>query len=169
MHGEAGRRKRKRVRRISRARIFAGHPLKTGVYSVTVMALAYLSVAAAISLVFSYLHDMTYSLVLWTLPPGAFLGYGLLVMERLLSELKIYMFSAMGKLLTAFLLFFAHVIGYLALSSLIVIYPLGYVMVRFWGMPGMAGQYSLFSVNFFIVLAILSWLRNMRTAPCCCF
>ena len=169
MHGEAGRRKRKRVRRISRARIFAGHPLKTGVYSVTVMALAYLSIAAAISLVFSYLHDMTYTLVLWTLPPGAFLGYVLLVMERLLSELKIYMFSAMGKLLTAFLLFFAHVIGYLALSSLIVIYPLGYVMVRFWGMPGMAGQYSLFSVNFFIVLAILSWLRNMRTAPCCCF
>ncbi len=169
MHLAAGRRKRRRVRRISRTRIFDGHPLKTGVYSVTVMALAYLLITATISLVFSYLHNMTYSLVLWTLPPGAFLGFVLLVMERLLGELKIYMFSAMGKLLTAFLLFFAHVIGYLALSSLIVSYPLGYVMERFWGMPGMAGQYSLFSVNFFIVLAVLSWLRNIRTEPCCCF
>ncbi len=78
------------------------------------------------------------------------------------------MFPQMGKLLTAFLLFFAHTIGYLALSSILVSYPLGYVMENFWDLPGMAGQYSLFSVNFFIILAIVSWLRNMRAEPCRC-
>jgi hypothetical protein len=82
--------------------------------------------------------------------------------------LKENMFFHVGKLLTAFLLFFAHTIGYLALSSIIVSYPLGYVIDKFSNMSGMAGQYSLFSVNFFIILAILSWLRNMRTEPCRC-
>jgi hypothetical protein len=90
-------------------------------------------------------------------------------MERGLARLKEYMFHPMGKLLTAFLLFFAHIIGYLALSSLLVSYPLGFVMEKVWELPGMAGRYSLFSVNIFIVLAILSWLRNMRALPCRCF
>jgi len=166
---EAGDRKRQKVRRISRARILDGHPLRTGMYAVTVMALAYLFITAAISLFFSYLHDVTYSLVFWSLPAGAILGYVLLVMERLLGGLKIYMFSHMGKLLTAFLLFFAHIIGYLALFSVIVSSPLGYVMERLWGLPGTAGQYSLFSANIIIVLAVLSWLRNIRTEPCCCW
>jgi len=67
------------------------------------------------------------------------------------------------------LLFFVHIIGYLALSSIIVSYPLGYVMEKSWSMSGMAGEYSLFSVNFFIVLALLSWLRNVRSLPHRCF
>jgi len=165
---QAGGRKRRKARRISRARILDGHPLRTGIYAVTVMVLAYLFVTAAISLSFSYLHAVTYSLVFWSLPAGAFLGYVLLVLERLLGGLKIYMFSHMGKLLTAFLLFFVHIIGYLSLFSIIVGSPLGYVMERLWGLPGVAGQYSLFSANFIIVLAVLSWLRNIRTEPCCC-
>ena len=111
---------------------------------------------------------MNFSMVIWAIPPGGVLGLVLLVMERLLGRLKEYMFFGMGKLLTAFLLFFIHTIVYLALSSIIVSYPLGYVMEKFWGMSGMAGEYSLFSVNFFIVLAILSWLRNVRTPPCRC-
>jgi hypothetical protein len=74
----------------------------------------------------------------------------------------------MGGLLTAFLLFFLHVIGYLALSSLLVTYPLGFAMQEFWEMRSLAGEYSLFAVNFFIVLAIVSWYRNVRTNPCKC-
>ena len=168
MHLESGKKKRGRFRRISKARILDGHVLKVGVYALTVMVLAYMSVTAAISLLFSYFHEVDYSLALWTLLPGALLGYVFLVMERSLGLLKEYMFPRMGKLLTAFLLFFTHTIGYLALSSLIVSYPLGYVMEKFSGMAGMVASYSLFSVNFFIILAILSWLRNMRTPPCRC-
>jgi len=168
MHLNIREKKRVRFRRISKARIFDGHPLKVGVYALTVMVSGYVFIAAVISLGFSYFHKVDISLVLWALIPGALLGSALLVMERTFGWLKVHMFPQMGKLLTAFLLFFAHTIGYLTLSSLIVSYPLGYVMEKSWGMSGMAGKYSLFSVNFFIVLAVLSWLRNLRTPPCCC-
>jgi len=160
--------KRARLRRVSKARIFDGHVFKVSVYAFTVMVLAYSLITAVISLLFSYIHGVGFSLVFWAFLPGALLGYGLLVLERTLARLKRFMFSQMGKLLTAFLLFFVHTIGYLALSSVIFIYPLGFVMEKFWSMPGMAMEYSLFSVNFFIVLAILSWVRNVRTPPCRC-
>lgn len=165
MHIEVSENKRGRFRRISRARVFDGHVLKVSAYAVTVTAATYMLITAAISLLFSYFHVVGYSLVLWTLLPGALLGCVLLVMERGLGWLKEQMLPQLGRLLTLFLLFFAHTIGYLAVSSIIVSYPLGYVMEKFWGLPGIGGQYSLFSVNFFIILALLSWLRNMRTFP----
>ena len=168
MHTEVKEKKRGRFRRVSKTRIFDGQPLRPNAYAVTVMVLAYLLITAAISLLFSYFHEVDSSLVFWSLLPGALLGYVLLVAERTLGRLKESMFLHVGKFLTAFLLFFAHTIGYLALSSIIVSYPLGYVIDKFSNMSGMAGQFSLFSVNFFIILAILSWLRNMRTEPCRC-
>ncbi|KPJ98050.1 MAG: hypothetical protein AMJ60_09640 [Desulfobacterales bacterium SG8_35] len=168
MYSAAGKKKRAGFRRVSRARIFDGPALKAGLYAVTVMVSVYMFITAAISLLFSYFHEVDFSLVLWALLPGALLGYFLLVMERSFARLKEYMFPGMGRLLTAFLLFFVHTIGYLALSSVIVSYSIGYVMETFWNMPGMAAEYSLFSANFFLVLAILSWLRNVRTLPCRC-
>lgn len=160
--------KRGRFRRVSRARIFDGPVLRVSVYAATVMITAYIVLTAAITLLFTFLYEVDTSLVLWTLMPGAVLGYLLLVMERLLSRLKELMFPSMGRVLTAFLLFFLHTIGYLSLSSLVVSYPLGIIMKRFLAVSGMAADYSLFSVNFFIVLAIFSWLRNVRTPPCRC-
>jgi len=168
MYLEARGKKRGRFRRVSRARIFDGHLVWVNLYAVAVMVLASLLITALISLLFSYFHEAEFLLVLWTLLPGALLGYVLLVVERALGRLKEYMFPQMGNLLTAFLLFFAHIIAYLAFSSIIVSYPLGYILEEVWGMAGMARQYSLFSANFFIILAILSWLRNMRAEPCRC-
>jgi hypothetical protein len=168
MHSDARDRKRKRLRRVSKTGIFDGHPLKVSVYSVIVIVVSYSCITAAISLWFFYSHEINLFLVFWTLLPGALLGFFLLIMERWLVQLKEHMFPGMGKLLTAFLLFFAHIIGYLTLSSLVFSYPLGLVIEKYWSTPGMAGEYSLFSVNFFIVLAILSWLRNVRTDPCRC-
>ena len=151
--------------RVSKARIFDGHPLKLNVYAVFVMVLTSVVITSTISFLFSFLHKAEYFIIFWTLLPGALLGFVLLVLERLLVHLKNYMFPQMGKLLTAFLLFFIHIIGYLALSSIIMSYPIGYLMEKTIGMTGMAGEYNLFSVNFFIVLAILSWLRNVRSGP----
>ena len=165
MDSKVGKKKKVRFRRVSKARIYDGHPLKVGVYAVTVMVLAYLFITAAISLLFAYFHEEEISLVLWTLLPGALLGYLFLVLERVLGLLKEYMFLQMGKLLTAFLLFFVHIIGYLSLSSIIVSFPLRFLMEKSWGM---AGEYSLFSANFFIVLGLLSWLRNVRMPPFRC-
>ena len=169
MQIKTGEKNREKFRRVSRARILDGHILKAGIWAVLAMVVAYMLLTAAISLLFIYFHEVHFSLVLWALPPGAMLGYVLLVMERTLGQLKEYMFPGMGKLLTAFLLFFAHTIGYIALSSIIVSYPIGYVMEKTWGISGAAGQYSLYSVNFFIVLAVLSWLRKVRTPPHRCF
>jgi hypothetical protein len=165
MDSKVAKTKKVRFRRVSKARIYDGHPLKVGVYAVTVMVLAYLFITSAISLLFAYFHEEEISLVLWTLLPGALLGYLFLVLERVLGLLKEYMFLQMGKLLTAFLLFFVHIIGYLSLSSIIVSFPLRFLMEKSWGM---AGEYSLFSANFFIVLGLLSWLRNVRTPPFRC-
>ena len=158
-----------KFRRVSRARIFDGHPLKLSVQAVFQMVVIYIGITSVISLLFSFLHQAEYFLIFWTVLPGAFLGFALLVLERSYVQLKNYMLPQMGKLLTAFLLFFIHTIGYLAFSSVVVNYPIGYLMAKKEGMTGMAGEYSLFSVNFFIVLALFSWLRDVRSLPNRCF
>jgi hypothetical protein len=161
-------RKKKTFHRVSRARLFDGDPLKIGAGGGALMALLYMGITAVLSLLFSYIHDSNGQLVLWSLLPGALLGITLLVLERSLSSLKTFMHPGMGSLLTAFLLFFLHIIGYIALSSLLLTYPLGFVMQDFWEMQGLASKYSLFTVNFFMVLAIMSWFRNVRSTPCKC-
>lgn len=169
MQDESTAKMRGRFRRVSKARVFDGHVFKAGFFAVSAMVLAYMLMTAVISLLFIYFHEVPFNLVLWTLPAGALLGYILLIVERTLGQFKEIIFPGMGKLLTAFLLFFAHTIGYIALSSIIVSYPVGSIMEKTWGMAGAAAEYSLFSVNFFIVLAVLSWLRNVKTPPCRCF
>ena len=159
----------RRFRRVSKSRIFDGHPLKLSIHVLLMMVLTYVIITSVITLLFSFFHQTEYTLIWWTLLPGALLGFVLLVLERLLGQLKNSMFFQMGKLLTAFLLFFTHIIGYLALSSIVLSYPIGYFMEETMGMTGMAGEYSLFSVNFFIVLGLLSWLRNARSLPNRCF
>jgi len=168
MPAEHNKTSEKTFRRISRARLFDGDPLKIGAGGGALMAIVYMGITAGLSLFFSFIHDSGVQLVLWSLLPGAVLGMTLLVLERSLSRLKAWLHPGMGGLLTAFLLFFLHVIGYLALSSLLVTYPLGFAMQEFWEMRSLAGEYSLFAVNFFIVLAIVSWYRNVRTNPCKC-
>jgi hypothetical protein len=158
-----------RFQRVSKARIFDGHPLQLSIQAVAIMAAFYIIITFIISLLFSFLHQTEYFLIFWSILPGAFLGFVLLVLERSLVQLKNYLLPQMGKLLTAFLLFFIHTIGYLALSSIIVSSPIGYLMAKTEGMTGMAGKYSLFSVNFFIVLALFSWWRNVRSGPKPCF
>ena len=169
MNSKIAEKDRGRFRRVSKARIFDGHPLKLSIHVLLVMVFTYAIITSVITLFFLYFHEAEYSLIWWTLLPGASLGVVLLVLERLLGQLKNRMFLQLGKLLTAFLLFFTHIIGYLALSSIMVSYPIGYFMEKTMGMTGMAGEYSQFSVNFFIVLALLSWLRNVRSLPNRCF
>ena len=168
MVADKGKGKEKKFHRISRARLFDADPFKIGVGDGARMAFLYMGITACLSLFFSYIHASGGQLVLWSLLPGAVLGLTLLVLERLLSRLKTFLHPGMGSLLTAFLLFFLHIIGYLALSSLVVTYPLGFIMQDVRGMNGLASKYSLFAVNFFIVLAMVSWFRNVRSTPCKC-
>jgi hypothetical protein len=158
-----------RFHRVSRARIFDGNPLKINVYALSIMTVTFVIITGLVALLFSLVHKTDYSLIFWVLLPGGLLGFVMLVTERSLTKLKIYLLPRMGKLLTAFLMFFTHIICYLALSSIIVSYPLGYIMERILGLNGMGSQYSLFSGNFFILLALLSWLRNVRNSSYRCF
>jgi hypothetical protein len=158
----------KSFRRISKARLFDGDPLKISAGGAALMGFICISITTCMSFIFSYIHESGYKLVLWTLLPGVLLGIALLVLERSLSRLKVWMYPGMGRLLTAFLLFFLHIIGYLAFSSLLITYPMGFVMEGVQELTGIAREYSLFSVNFFIVLAILSWYRNVRSEPSKC-
>lgn len=160
--------KKKSFRRISRARLFDGDPLKFSAAGGALMAILCMGLTVCLSLFFSFTHQLGGQLALWSLLPGAVLGVALLVLERSLSRLKSFMYPGMGGLLTAFLLFFLHTIGYLALSSLLVTYPLGFVMQDLWEIKGLANKYSLFAVNSFLVLAMLSWFRNIRSEPCKC-
>ncbi|MBW2467590.1 MAG: hypothetical protein JRF02_09850 [Deltaproteobacteria bacterium] len=169
MGNKTGERDSGRFQRISKARIFDGHPLKLSIQAVLVLVSSYTAITSIISILFSYFYRAEYSLVYWTLLPGAFLGLVLLVLERFLGKLKSYLFPQFGKLLTAFLLFFIHLIGYLALSSIVVNYPVGFIIEKTSGLAGVASEYSLFSGNFFIVIGLLSWLRNVRAAPYRCF
>lgn len=168
MVAEKSKLKEKTFHRISRARLFDGDTLKIGAVDGARMAFLYMCITACLSLFFSYIHGSGGQLVLWSLLPGAVLGITLLVLERSLSRLKTFLHPGMGSLLTAFLLFFLHIIGYLALSSLVVTYPVGFIMQDFRGMNSLAGKYSLFAVNFFIVLGMVSWFRNVRSEPCKC-
>ncbi|UCE93220.1 MAG: hypothetical protein JSV73_10470 [Flavobacteriaceae bacterium] len=169
MNSEFAESSRDKLRRVSKARIFDGHPLKLSIHAIFVMVLTYVAITSVITLLFAYFYKTESFLVFWALLPGALLGFVLLILERFLGQLKNYLFPQMGKLLTAFLLFFAHIIGYLTLSSVVVNYPIGYLMATMDEMNGLAGAYSLFSVNFFIVLALVSWQRNVRLGPNSCF
>jgi len=168
MVAEKNKLKEKTFHRISRARLFDRDTMKIGAVDGARMAFLYMCITACLSLFFSHIHGSGGQLVLWSLLPGAVLGITLLVLERSLSRLKTFLHPGMGSLLTAFLLFFLHIIGYLALSSLVVTYPVGFIMQDFRGMNSLAGKYSLFAVNFFIVLGMVSWFRNVRSTPCKC-
>jgi len=158
-----------RFRRVSRARILDGHPFKPSGYAVFIMVTLTILLTSSITLLFSYFYKTSGLLAVWTLLPGAMLGLGLLVLERSLGALKNFMLPKMDKFLTAFILFFIHALGYMSLSSIVLNYPIGRLMERSGQFSGMAGNYSLFSVNFFIVLGLLSWLRNIRSGPNPCF
>ena len=158
-----------RFRRVSRARILDGHPFKPSWYAVLIMVMLSTLLTSSITLLFSYFYKTSILLAVWTLLPGAILGLSLLVLERSLGLLKNYMLPRMDKFMTAFLLFFTHALGYIAISSIVLNYPIGRLMERSGQFSGMAGNYSLFSVNFFIVLGLLSWWRNVRSGPSRCF
>ena len=161
--------KQVRFRRVTRARILDGPPFRLSAHAIFVMVSLSILLTSAISLLFSYFYQTSALLAAWTILPGAMLGLSLLVLERSLGLLKNYMVPRMEKFLTAFLLFFIHALVYMTLSSIILNYPIGRLMGRTEEFAGMAGDYSLFSVNFFIFLALLSWLRNVRSGPFRCF
>ena len=91
-----GAKSRGRFRRVSKARILDGHPFRPGMHAILVMVVTYILITSAISFFFSYFHQINRILVLWTIVPGALLGFTLLVLERAFGLLKNSMQSRCG-------------------------------------------------------------------------
>lgn len=131
----------------------------------TVFVAACVGAVAVLTAFFSYFHGLGPLLVMLSLFPGLLLGMALLGVERLLVLVKGMLFVRLERLLTCFLLFFIHLLGYMLLSSLLVSYPLGWLLGRIWGQEttSLAVEYGLFSANVFMLAAIASWLHNVRS------
>ncbi|MFU8818969.1 MAG: hypothetical protein ACNA74_04500 [Desulfurivibrio sp.] len=93
------------------------------------------------------------------LPLGGFFGLALLVYNRRLAPFAHYLRRVVPGSAAAFLLLFSHIIGYVLLFSGLVSYPLGVIAGQGAAAPAMALDFRLYSINFVLTLALLSWLE----------
>lgn len=93
------------------------------------------------------------------LPLGGFFGLALLVYNRRLAPFARYLHRTIPGSAAAFLLLFSHIIGYVLLFSGLVSYPLGLIAGQGVAEPTMALEFRLYSINFVLTLALLSWLE----------
>lgn len=145
-----------------RAGFFMNNSFPAGAGVPLVVIPVFMGIVAVQTFVFALLHHTGQSLALFSLLPGLFLGVAILILEYLLALLKGWMSERLDRIVAGFLLFFTHVIGYISLFSLLVSYPVGIFMEIAWGVTALGEEYGLFSVNFALVLSILSWIRNLR-------
>jgi len=107
---------------------------------------------------FVYRHGGGVFFLLGSLPLGALLGLLLDFFGRAVSLARARLLRQMRPLQTGFLLFFVYLIGYTLIFSLVVSLPLEWWLRVGFGSPGLAQLYVLFSANFIIALAVLSWI-----------
>ncbi|MFH7319258.1 hypothetical protein ACHHRT_01465 [Desulfurivibrio sp. D14AmB] len=95
--------------------------------------------------------------LLAALPLG--LGFGLAAhfFSRWRSILARHLERVTPGYTTTFLLFFVHMIGYLLLFSGLVAFPLGVVIDGPEAASALVLEFRLYSVNFVLVMALLSW------------
>lgn len=141
--------------------LWAGKFFKERKKSFLFLIFLLLGIVVVQTFVFSRVHQVNLLLVLFALPSGLLFGVAIIGLEYLLASVRVWIFCRVDRILASFLLFFSHVIGYIVLSSLLISYPLGRVMVGMWGVAGPAGEYGLFTANIILILAIISWVRNL--------
>lgn len=122
----------------------------------------YFCVVTVQTFIFTLMHKTNYLLIPLSVLPGILLGSAIWWLERFLVMLRQELRGSLSVFLLSFLLFFAHLIGYLLLSALLVSYPLGWLLERIWLETGTARGYGLFAANIMLVLAIISWLKSTR-------
>jgi hypothetical protein len=93
---------------------------------------------------------------------GGLFGLAVTLGDRVLLPATAYLRRAGPAFVAPFLLFFAYIIGYTLIFSGLVAHPLGLVIARTAADPALAQEYRLFSMNFALLLALLSWLAAQR-------
>lgn len=94
-----------------------------------------------------------------SLPAGFVLGMALHFFWQGVSRLRQRLLRMMRPLLAGFLLFFLFLVGYILTFSVVVSLPVEWCIGVQTGSVQLARRYVLYSMNFIMVMAVLSWLR----------
>ena len=108
----------------------------------------YFLMVTLLTLYFVQVHQISYIVVSWSLLPALILGFVLSSFQRLVNVFQEWISTTMGRVLVGFLLFFIYVIGFILLFSLVVSFPVGWIIERVAGSEELAVEYALFAVNF---------------------
>ena len=123
----------------------------------------YLAFILAQTFYFAHSHDVGFRLVFCSILPGLCLGVALAIFERSILMVKSRALTCFGSLPAGFLFFFICLISFVLLSSLLFSMPMGRMMEGFLGETHLSREFALFSVNCYIVLALVSWLGWLRS------
>jgi|GEM_PF-3250471 len=89
-------------------------------------------------------------------------GLALAGFDRLALLLRSFLAARCNRAICGFLLFFAYLLGYLVLFSLIVTYPVGTLIEQGSGSTIVAMEYGLSASNVILFFAVLGWLDWKR-------
>ena len=126
------------------------------------MGSIYLGLVALQIAFFIHYQGMSWWLVLAAFPFGALLGFGLFSFHWKIKGLRRLLYSRMGKVLSGFLLFFIYLLGYILIFSVAVSLPVGWFFEYFSGRIGVSVDFELYSINFIMLVSLLSWLDWLR-------
>ncbi|MEW6593406.1 MAG: hypothetical protein AB1413_00895 [Thermodesulfobacteriota bacterium] len=127
-------------------------------------ALAYGILVLLVTAFFIHARRLPYGYLGWATPLGLLFGLVIAGFDRLASWLRTFLASRCNRAICGFVLFFAYILGYLVLFSLIVTYPVGSLIEQGGGSAAMAMEYGLSTLNVILFFAVLGWLDWGRTA-----
>lgn len=125
-------------------------------------AVAYGVLVSLLTAFFAHGHQLPYASLWWATPLGMLFGVAVVGFDRLALLLRSFLATRCNRAICGFLLFFAYVLGYLVLFSLIVTYPVGILIEQRSGSTAMALEYGLSALNVILLFALLGWLDWKR-------
>ena len=111
-----------------------------------------------LSLVFFFRYDVQFWLVAGASPLSFIPGVVLFILERYLKKLQIRIEGNTGRMQAGFLILFAFLIGYIIISTLIFVYPIG-LLISLFADEMIRDQYGRWIINLAIAASLASWLR----------
>jgi hypothetical protein len=113
---------------------------------------------SVLSLIFFFRSDVKFWLVVSAAPLSFVPGVLLFVFERYLQKLQNRLETSAGRVQAGFLILFAFLLGYIIISTLSFIYPMGFLIDLFANQM-IRDQYGSWIINLAIVASLASWLR----------
>ncbi|MFZ5763658.1 MAG: hypothetical protein ACOY8P_12110 [Thermodesulfobacteriota bacterium] len=103
-------------------------------------------------------RQLSYRYLAWATPLGMLFGLTIVGFDHLALSLRTFLSSRCNRAICGFVLFFAYVLGYLVLFSLIVTYPVGRLIEQGTELESLAMEYGLHTTNVILFFAVLGWL-----------